>query len=471
MKRPPSYVQQLAEDRFYFRISVPKALRPYFRQREIKKSLNAERLSEAFGMAQALAARVQQAFDECTAMTKKREAPWLHQIIITSGHGDNRQEIQISRDDPAEEIAIAQSLLKSLPETSLTVPRSATPIIGLQQVIQEYVTEKLTPPSSWTPKTHQENQAIFDLLIAIVGDVPVNTVDGPIARHVKQTIQRLPPNINKNPLYRDKPLNEVLALSPSSTLLINTVNKYLNRISSLFDWARNQQYVAFNPFPGLSVKKNKRAHEERDEFAPEDLAALFGSPIFTRGEFRQPYYYWLPLIALYTGARLEEICQLHLADIRQEGQVWILDINEDNEKAVKTSASKRLVPVHPELERLGLLEYVQRLNKKGETRLFPELKLQRDGYSQAAQKWFNARYRHSCGISHRRKSFHSFRHTFINFLKQHNQDGKKIAALAGHAEGSVTLERYGKPYPPEALVELVKVIDYGLHLSKVFVAR
>ncbi|MBK8958578.1 MAG: hypothetical protein IPM80_09080 [Proteobacteria bacterium] len=132
-------------------------LRPYFGQREIKKSLDAERLSEAFG--------------------------------------------------------------------------------NLQSVIDEYVAEKLTPPSCWTAKTHEENKAIFELLVALVGDVPVSTIDGAVARHVKQTVQKLPPNMNKSPLYRNKSVSEVVAMNPADTLAVNSVNKYLNRISSLFDWA------------------------------------------------------------------------------------------------------------------------------------------------------------------------------------------------------------------------------------------
>ncbi|MBK6659232.1 MAG: site-specific integrase [Proteobacteria bacterium] len=276
--------------------------------------------------------------------------------------------------------------------------------------------------------------------------------------------------MNKSPLYRNKSVSEVVAMNPADTLAVNSVNKYLNRISSLFDWALNQRYVSLNPFSGLGLKKSKRAHEEKDEFSQSDLAALFGSEIFAQGEFRHPYYYWLPLLGLYTGARLEEVCQLHLDDIRKEGEVWVIDINEQDEKAIKTGAGRRLVPIHSELQRLGLLEYVDELRSKGETRLFPELKRQRDGYSQAAQKWFNGRYRHACGVSHRKTTFHSFRHTFINYLKQKDQDEKQTGALAGHSDSSVTTGRYGKPYPPETLIELVKIVDFGLALPKVFKA-
>lgn len=74
--------------------------------------------------------------------------------------------------------------------------------------------------------------------------------------------------------------------------------------------------------------------------------------------------FWAPLIALYSGMRLEEICQLHLSDIVKMDGVLCFSINEESGgsgyvKHVKSSAGIRKVPVHPHLwDELGLEKFV-----------------------------------------------------------------------------------------------------------------
>ena len=335
----------------------------------------------------------------------------------------------------------------------------------MSTVIKDYVAEHQRE-SSWTPKTTYENESAFKLFLQIVGDIPIATIDSAKAREVRATLQALPPNLSKDPKYRDKSLSEVIALAPDTVLSNQTYNKHISRLSGLFNWAERQGHVGKNPFKGLSLTITTRAHEQRHPFDDDDLRLLFGTEIFKSKECKHPHYYWLPLLGLYTGARINEVCQLHLADIRQEQGVWVLDINDQGTKQLKTLASTRLVPLHSRLVELGFLEYVERLRARAETRLFPELKHQRDGYSQAAQKWFNARYRSACGITQKGKSFHSFRHTFINQLKQRSVDGKKIGAMVGHADDSMTTGRYGKPYEPAVLKEVIELLSYPLDLKK-----
>ena len=168
----------------------------------------------------------------------------------------------------------------------------------------------------------------------------------------------------------------------------------------------------------------------------------------------------------YSGARLEEICQLHLDDIRDEGGVLVFDINEDGGKQLKTASSSRLVPVHPKLEELGLVKYVNELKSKGKDRLFPELSKQRDGYSQAVSKFFS-RFRKRCGITESGKVFHSFRHTVANNLKQQSVPREKIGAILGHLDESVTTGRYGKAFEPSVLKPVIEELDFGVALDGV----
>jgi integrase len=124
--------------------------------------------------------------------------------------------------------------------------------------------------------------------------------------------------------------------------------------------------------------------------------------------------------------RQDEIAQLHLEDIRQDEEgVWFIDINDKGDKKVKTKSARRLVPMHPFIaNELKLPDYVKKLKGEGETRLFPELKKGRDGYSKSVSRWFNEKYKIKCGIQKdadgRLKDFHSYRKTLINHLQGKN---------------------------------------------------
>ena len=279
---------------------------------------------------------------------------------------------------------------------------------------------------------------------------------------------KLPANVNKNPLYREKTIAQVLALKPRDTLAVNTVNKHLMRVSALFAWAKKHGYVRENYFDKLTLKKKRRAHEERAAFTETELTALFGTDQYRDHRFLHPHYYWLPLLGLYTGARLEELCQLHLEDLHEVDGIWVFDINDTGEKKLKTPASERLIPLHAHLITLGLLEYLERLRARGEIRLFPKLKRGRDGYSQAASRWFS-RYREPLGLQNQtpRKDFHSFRHTFANTLKQQGIEEVQVAALIGHSKGGITFERYGKPFLPAFLANVIETLHYDAALTAV----
>lgn len=320
--------------------------------------------------------------------------------------------------------------------------------------------------NGWRLKTHKDHVAAFSLFVEVFGDIPVTKIDKATMRDFKAILIQLPPNMRKIARYKDKSIKEIVAMKPEDTLSAHTVNKYLSRLSNLFSYAVSHGYMTANPAGGLKVKLRSRPDEEREAYTTADLKKLFvyndkKSLNSSGAGDSKPYCKWAPLIALYSGCRLEEICQLHLEDIRQENGVLVFDINDKHEKRLKTLSSARLVPIHPMLIEQGLIQYVYELKTKGEKRLFPELRQRRDGYGQSVSKWFQ-RYKKTCGIDEG-KTFHSFRHTFITHLKHKQVDPFMIHELDGHAIDSETMGRYGKRYTPEILLrEAIEKIDYGI---------
>ncbi len=350
-------------------------------------------------------------------------------------------------------------------------PVADTPVLSKKfngltftEVQEKYIAE-VKIAEGWTQKTEDENRSIYALFVQAMGDLPVEQIDRTLMADYKSSVLMcIPPNMNKKKEYKGLTLKEIIATKPELNISVNTINKYIRRMSSMFNYAVSNGHMASNPAADMQIKNKKRADQEREAYAKEDLVKLFKSKEYTERTHSQPYGFWTPLIALYTGCRLEEICQLHLEDIRQDHGVWVFDINDKEEKKLKNRSSERLVPIHLELINLGLLEFADVLRKKGNLRLFPELKQQRDGYGQTVSKWFG-RYKKRCGIGEG-KTFHSFRHTFITHLKHKQVDGVMIHELDGHTVEGETMGRYGKRFPADILFkEGIEKIDYEIDLS------
>ena len=367
-------------------------------------------------------------------------------------------------DSPEIEAKIADQILGVEEVSPPVVESSDFPSTPLSEVIFTYCEENKSL-GNWTEKTAIEVKATLDLLTRIVGNEVFSTLQHPQLNEYKSKLFKLPPNINKVKRYRDKTIDDILKMDDVQPMARNTLKKHLGRVSSLFEWGVQHGYTDKNYASGLTIAKNKKEQEERSIFDQQDLKKLFESPEFQDNKFEHPYQYWVPLIALYSGARLTEICQLYLSDIKVIDSVYVFDVNGTQDKKLKNSSSKRLIPIHSKLIELGLITYLNQLKLSKEKRLFPELKLRRDGYGQDASKWFG-RYRKRIGIDDSTKVFHSFRHTMIDQLKQKEVPKEMVANIAGHLDESVTFGRYGKNYKPEVMQQYIELLQFDVQHVK-----
>ena len=328
---------------------------------------------------------------------------------------------------------------------------------------------------TWKPRTHKQYTGYFTIFLQILGeDTPVDTIDHATVRHIKETLLALPAGMNKKAAFKDKTVPEILEINKTEgheTLSVNTINGYITCLGAFFKWCVGNGYMSTNYADGAKIKVNrqKRPDQIRQAFSPQDLRALFGSPDYKEDKHKESYQFWLPVLGLYTGARINELCQLRLDDIQAVNGIPSLILQEDSkdsEVSIKNSASMRTVPLHPFVaNKLNLMGHVQAMREKGETRLFPELPYQNFNYGHKATKWFG-RYKQSCGIDSKQKVFHSFRHTLSDNLKQQLITETIIDELTGHAVQGETMGRYGKRYPVETLYkEAVLKLDYKVALE------
>ncbi len=220
-----------------------------------------------------------------------------------------------------------------------------------------------------------------------------------------------------------------------------------------------------NPTQGIRTEGKSTRGTAKPPFSHADLNLIFASPVYSKG--LRPVSgcgeaaYWLPLLGLFTGARLEELGQLSPKDIREETYrdgkgiektvpvIYVTD--EGAGQGIKNAASHRRIPVHKALLDLGFLKYVA--SQKG-ARLFPAMTP--DKYGRETSKfssWFPKYLRANCPDIDSRKSFHSFRHLFKDICREYGIDKGVRDAIQGHSEGDSAGDYGGQFHPLRPLVE------------------
>jgi integrase len=242
---------------------------------------------------------------------------------------------------------------------------------------------------------------------------------------------------------------------------------------TLIKWLiRRRDYIDQNPFTGLSVKDMRGTRNRRDPFNRSEIEIIFKSPVFTGAKKESGIYrlvqgdqiyqdslYWVPLIAYYSGMRLNEICQLHLDDVKADHEFPHFDLNEQDGKRLKTASSIRRVPIHQTLIDLGLFSHVKDLREKGGTRLFPDLKPGPHGnHGFYFSKTF-ARLLRRLGLKRPGLCFHSFRHTFVDNCKEAGIERPIAMAICGHDSGRSAHDFYGSGYSLRVLSQEINRIS------------
>lgn len=190
------------------------------------------------------------------------------------------------------------------------------------------------------------------------------------------------------------------------------VNGHMNKFSSLLNWATKEELIARNPALGLRVHDPIPARDKRRPFSTQQLQKIFEAPIFrgciddengyAASGFNRPKRgrFWIPIIGLHSGLRLNEACQLDTSDVRMvDGHLCFLittaSMHGGDDKRLKTLSSERILPVHPVLLDLGFADYVEERRFANDLKLFPELPLRHGLYSHLFSRWFG-RFLVSC---------------------------------------------------------------------------
>jgi hypothetical protein len=293
---------------YYFRIRVPKDLQSVVKKREIKKSLKTADRRKAMRLAAVYATQCYDIFETLRSkdMSKIHFFPTSFTVQSVKRLADGGVELDDVRTDGTEADAKALANFVNMishPPTPSAPSADEQPLL-LSQACKSFLIEKESLAKNKCHKT--EIPKHFELLVRVLGDCPVRTFSRSDALAAFNIIKRLPANINKNPRFRGKSINQILALNEPAREA-STINATMTCASSLFDWMTVHGHVARNIFTDLRMPRKIGG---RDRFDLVDLKKIFSDEIFTKHIFKYAYRFWVPLIALHSGMRMNEILQL-----------------------------------------------------------------------------------------------------------------------------------------------------------------
>lgn len=247
--------------------------------------------------------------------------------------------------------------------------------------------------------------------------------------------------------------------SITQTLAPKTAYTHLTAAGTVYRYALNCEKLGerADPFRAVTVPDGKNAESSREKFELTTLKEIFRDPpeLEDIPEAAGAHAaYWVPILALYTGARKEELTGLLLDEvIIERGQVTLL-MRNNRLRNLKTKNSKRDVPVHKDVLALGFIEYIDTLRQAGADRLFPGVV-----NSESVADWFIPHVQSRIGKGETKQDLHSFRHTFKTACRTAEMLTEMHEFLTGHARSSVS-DKYGTPAGQQTVRRALNRVKY-----------
>ncbi|SEJ33076.1 hypothetical protein SAMN05216201_10770 [Pseudomonas linyingensis] len=263
------------------------------------------------------------------------------------------------------------------------------------------------------------------------------------------------------------PLDEFLTDDPDQMVGHERVGSLIGSMRQIQEHARFLDLTTIRPddllVKPVQKRETPRTRTGEKAFTMEEVEAIFSGYIYqgvlpANRTKAYPFWFWLPLVAYFTGARTNEIAQLDTSDIREVEGIPCFDFCPDDPKAFEAKRVKteeaRQVPIHPRLIELGFLDYVEDQRADRQKKLFgdglaylppreEDLDHNKEGWAKSASKFFNETpkgYLVEIGVheAYDGKSLYSFRHTLETNLRDARREGKNapqvvIDAITGHA--------------------------------------
>ena len=477
LKQSPYLYRHSKSPAFYFRRKVPIALCSVFNKREIKFSLRTADRTTAILLHDKISTNLNIIFsaedvffmsDILKNFNFDKAKTFEASSIIKNADGSF--EIQGYKSNPEnheKDLETLKLLGFGQEPTQPTNNKKDKESLRFSSIVEKYLKY-----AELNVKTEDQDKAIFQIFIELYDDIFIDEIDDLLMTKFVETVQYNIP-INAKKYYPKMTAKQISKLNHNNKKMMSShsVNKYLGRVGMLLKYAKNHGYITQNFAEGKRIKDSKKTREQRRIFTDFELNTLFKTTNLYSNNYinnNNKDLFFLNLIALFSGMRLGEICQLEPLDIRKENEVWIFDINDNKElKSCKTNGSKRFIPVHNELLKFGFIDFVN--SRKNQEFLFKWKYHKKNGWSHYSSKDANNLIQSIANI--KEQSFHCFRHNVADVLMKNRNITKEVQeAILGHSHESESYKRYGKGFALNELQDAVNAIQYkGLNLEHLYI--
>lgn len=379
-------------------------------------------------------------------------------------------------------VVLPAAPLHSNPANSGEPPAPGSGPMMLSNVVRDFIANLPVPQRAMKKK----HELVLPAFQEVVGDMPITQLRQSHVKDFLLTVQKLPPRWAEMRRKGKLTIREMAKTSWDTCIAAATYEgSYRASLHTFIESAkRNWQDIGFPTTLSTDFsyegKRTKAEFKQRalrlDEitliFFHERMEKIIKNPA-------QVHKFWLLAIELYTGARVREICQINpQSDYGSQGGIrWLRLTDEpgatpdpDVLKSVKTQP--RTIPMHPELVRIGLPQYLDQLKASGARRLFPQW-APTDGNAGAAPAKSVANYLRYIGlhgvaneIGNAVRGSHAFRHTLLTHGKRNHVN---LRCISGHQESTDNAVADG--YEDETILltlatmaERLAKLDYGVSL-------
>lgn len=229
-----------------------------------------------------------------------------------------------------------------------------------------------------------------------------------------------------------------------------------------------------------SRKVRKRKRDKRANWSKQEVARLLSAPVWTGAagiddrlkpgpEIIHDAWYWLPLMLPLYGGRSSELVGLALSEVHEADAIPYFLIEYTEDRPLKNVQSIRKLPIHPELIRLGFIEYVAQIREAGCAMLFPEMHSPEAAsfastfYKSIFTKLRNwafpggTQWRHRVGGAWKDKDVHSYRGLATTLLKGRVPDSLRCD-IFGHEGETETASTYDEEAELELKLEALRLL-------------
>ena len=514
--RIPSYLIKNHNGIYYFRIVIPVAYRIYFKHnsREFRRSLNTRSQREAIEKARLWIIKMKDIFNNFPETDSERENYFLDQeerlrkgrdvfnrlteadtlsnenidIRIIDSFFDlltveESQWLQEYNDFINRNKVSCKSPIESI--TNTNVNSNIAPSRVLSDVIDEFISIK--SHKGLRNKTIIGNKQKLQTFCDVILNPNIDTLSREHIQRYQKFLPLLPRNMNKMAGSRNISIEERIAQT-GDKITDQTIINNAKVVQSFLRWCYEQGNTSIDfsvILKGIAAKK-KNSNENTARYSNEELSMIFGVYDYQVTCFKgNPYRYWIPLIALYTGARQNEICQLLVEDVKIDNAIYYFDITDDNSKFLngaksknlKNKSSKRKIPVHKKLIELGFIDYLNEAKKSEKPLLFNQLIPDADGkYGRKVSDFFNSTYKgvgllSFAGLNKvkdngEKRNFHSFRKTLRDEFKHKHTDISVVNEIIGHEHTDTGNKVYAYEHKLKYKKKIIDTIDFNFKHPK-----